>query len=290
MGKPIKNIGLIAKQYNEEFVRAAEGITEWFSKRGVGVHAEERFRGKVKGAASITREEMPGVVDLVVVLGGDGTMLYAARLVGGTDIPLMGINLGSLGFMAAVDTVEDVYPHLERIIKGEFETEERMMLSVTIERDGKSSSYDAFNDVIIKGSHARLVRMGVRIDKNYVTTYRADGLIVATPTGSTAYALSAAGPIVYPTIHSIIVVPICPFNLTNRPVIIPDWMNVEVSLVSEQRGVELTLDGQVEMGLEKGDVLDIKRSAKNVHLVKCGDKGYFDILRERLMWEGVTRK
>ncbi|MBI2399719.1 MAG: NAD(+)/NADH kinase, partial [Deltaproteobacteria bacterium] len=146
-------------------------------------------------------------------------------------------------------------------------------------------SHRVLNDAVIKGDNARLVRLETRINKEYVNTYRADGLIIATPTGSTAYSLSANGPILYPTIHSIIVAPICPFNLTNRPVVIPDWMTVDVTVSPDQHAVELILDGQVDMPLESGDVIKIRRAEESAYLIKYQGKSYFDILRERLMWE-----
>jgi NAD+ kinase len=220
------------------------------------------------------------------VLGGDGTMLLAARIVDGRKIPILGVNLGSLGFLTSI-SVDEIYKVLEKMLKDECpELEERMMLSVDVMRGGeKVASYKVFNDAVIKGTIARLVKLETRINREYVTTYRADGLIIATPSGSTAYSLSAAGPILYPTIHSIIVVPICPFNLTNRPVVIPDWMNVEVGLGEEQSRVELTIDGQIDIPLFGGDRVDIKRAETNVYLVKCEARSYFAILRERLMWE-----
>ena len=198
------------------------------------------------------------------------------------------VNMGGLGFLTAT-TVDEAYPLLERILKGDFVVEERMMLSVGLKRDGRAAStHKVLNDVVIKASDGRLVRLETRINREYVNTYRADGLIIATPTGSTAYSLSANGPILYPTIHSIRVAPICPFNLTNRPVVIPDWMTVDVTLIPDRMSVGLILDGQVDVGLEAGDVVEIRRAEASVYLVKYEGKSYFDILRERLMWEVKT--
>ncbi|MBI5809983.1 MAG: NAD(+)/NADH kinase [Deltaproteobacteria bacterium] len=146
------------------------------------------------------------------------------------------------------------------------------------------------NDAVIRGGAARLVRLETRINREYVTTYRADGLIIATPTGSTAYTLSAGGPILYPTIHSIIVAPICPFNLTNRPVVIPDWMTVEVTVTHEQKNIQLVLDGQVDIPIASGDTISVKRDEASAYLIKYEAKSYFDILRERLMWEVKIEK
>ncbi|MEK7828167.1 MAG: NAD(+)/NADH kinase, partial [Deltaproteobacteria bacterium] len=218
--------------------------------------------------------------------GGDWTMLFTARLIGEKKIPILGVNLGGLGFLTAI-TMEEIYPVLERVIRDDFETEERMMLNIEIHREGgRASKYTVLNDVVIKSQLARLISIEARIDKEYVTTYRADGIIVATPTGSTGYSLSAGGPILYPTIHSIIVAPICPFTLTNRSVVIPDWMTVEILLKADQGNVLLTMDGQVDLPLKGGDVVEVKRAEASTYLVKCPGKSYFDILRERLMWGG----
>ncbi|MBI5234540.1 MAG: NAD(+)/NADH kinase, partial [Deltaproteobacteria bacterium] len=203
----------------------------------------------------------------------------------GKGAPRLGVNLGGLGFLTVI-RVGEMYHMLERMLSGSFETEERMMLSVRlIRKKRRVSSWNVLNDAVIKGLSARLIRLETSINREHVTTYRADGLIVATPTGSTAYALSAHGPILYPTIHSIIVAPVCPFNLTNRPVVIPDWMSVEVTVRKTSVPVFLVLDGQMDIRLGDNDTVEIKRARQSVYLVKYEGKSYFDILRERLMWE-----
>ncbi len=282
----MKRIGIIAKLNKHEAVTLSKEIVKWLGGRGIEVYMDAELCARLGYSRSYSREEIPGLVELMLVLGGDGTMLYASRLIGNKKTPILGINLGRLGFLTAI-TTKEIYPVLERVIKDDFETEERMMLSIQIYRgDKKVSSYTALNDVVIKGTLGRLIHLEARINKEYVTTYRADGLIVSTPTGSTAYSLSAGGPILYPTIHSIIVAPICPFNLTNRPVVIPDWMTVEILIGTDQHDVLLTLDGQVDLPLNGGDVVEAKRSEYSMYLVKCPGKSYFDILRERLMWGG----
>lgn len=282
----MKKIGIVAKLSNPRAVEVSEGVAKWLAEKGVEVYGEKELSERVKLVETVSREDLPDKIDTLIVLGGDGTMLYAARIIGGKKIPILGVNLGSLGFLTS-NTVDEVYKVLEMMMKDErVPIEERMMLSVDVVRGGeKVASYTVLNDAVIKGTIARLVELEIRINEEYVTTYRADGLIVATPTGSTAYSLSAAGPILYPTIHSIIVAPICPFNLTNRPVVLPDWMKVEVGLTQEHARVELTLDGQIDIPLFGGDRVEIKRAETNVYLVKCEPRSYFDILRERLMWE-----
>ncbi|HLA50872.1 MAG TPA: NAD(+)/NADH kinase [Thermodesulfobacteriota bacterium] len=283
----MKKVGVIVKLNKPEVVRVSQDVIKWLLERGVEVYLDTELAGKLNYSKSYSRADIPGLVELMIVLGGDGTMLYTARLIGEKKVPILGVNLGSLGFLTAI-TMKEIYPVLERVIKDDFETEERMMLSVQIRRGEKVvSTYTVLNDVVIKGTLARLINLEARINKEYVTTYRADGLIISTPTGSTAYSLSAGGPILYPTIHSIILAPICPFTLTNRPVVIPDWMTVEILIKPEQQhDVLLTLDGQVDLPLTGGDIIEIKRSDACMYLVKCPGKSYFDILRERLMWGG----
>jgi len=282
----MNKIGIIAKLDKPEAIKVGQNIVEWLGKRKIELYLDAEFGNILGQGKGYSRDKLTSLVELIIVLGGDGTMLSVARTVGEKKIPILGINLGGLGFLTAIK-INEIYPVLEKVIKDDFETEERMMLSVQIHKDGKkTSTYSVLNDVVIKGTLARLINLDARINKEYVTTYRADGLIISTPTGSTAYSLSAGGPILYPTIHSIIVAPICPFTLTNRPVVIPDWMTVEVLIKPGQRDVLLTLDGQVDVQLGGGDIIEVKRSDACLYLVKCPGKSYFDILRERLMWGG----
>ncbi|MBE7415692.1 MAG: NAD(+)/NADH kinase [Deltaproteobacteria bacterium] len=218
----MKRLGLIVKVSNPEAIKLADRVADWAVERGGKVFTDEGLALMIKNAVAVPVKDLPTSVDLMVVLGGDGTMLHAARLIDGRKVPILGVNMGSLGFLTAI-TDKEVFPVLERIEREDFILEERMLLSVEHARGEKVlSTHKVLNDAVIKGESARLVRLETRINREYVNTYRADGLIVATPTGSTAYSLSANGPILYPTIHSIIVAPICPFNLPNRPVVIPD--------------------------------------------------------------------
>ncbi|WKZ33840.1 MAG: NAD(+)/NADH kinase [Thermodesulfobacteriota bacterium] len=286
----MKRLGLIVKVSNPEAIKLADRVADWVVDRGGKVFTDEGLALMIKNAVAVPVKDLPASIDMMVVLGGDGTMLHAARLIDGRRVPILGVNMGSLGFLTAI-TVKEVFPVLERIERDDFILEERMLLSVEHARDEKVlSTHKVLNDAVIKGESARLVRLETRMNREYVNTYRADGLIVATPTGSTAYSLSANGPILYPTIHSIIVAPICPFNLTNRPVVIPDWMTVDVTVSPEQSNIELILDGQVNLPLESGDMVNIRRAGESVYLVRYDGKSYFEILRERLMWEvGMVR-
>lgn len=285
----MKRIGLIVKSGSREAVETAASVAQWVNANGGTVYAGKGLEGAGLPSVEVT-DALTDKIDVLAVLGGDGTMLSAVRLLDGRRIPIFGVNLGGLGFLTAIRTTE-MFGLLERIMKDDFAVEERMMLEVRVRRAASViSSHKVLNDAVIKGTSARLIRLETRINLEYITTYRADGLIVATPTGSTAYSLSAAGPILYPTIHSIIVAPICPFNLTNRPVVIPDWMSVDVKVAPGQTGIQLILDGQVDVELEPGDAIEVKRSDASVWLVRYEGKSYFDILRERLMWEPKSER
>ncbi|MBI5642974.1 MAG: NAD(+)/NADH kinase [Deltaproteobacteria bacterium] len=281
----MKKIGLVIKASNPEAVKLGSEMARWALKTGGQVFVDSGIAPNIPDAIAVQPEDFPGSVEVLIVLGGDGTMIHAVRLLNGKKVPILGVNMGSLGFLTSI-TVKEVFPLLDRIMRDDFQTEERMLLSVAHTRQGETiSRFKVLNDAVIKGDNARLIRLETRINQEYVNTYRADGLIIATPTGSTAYSLSANGPILYPTIHSIIVAPICPFNLTNRPVVIPDWMTVDVTVSPDQSNVELILDGQVDVPLLTGDTVKIKRAEASVYLIKYEGKSYFDILRERLMWE-----
>ncbi len=280
----MKKIGFIVKKTNPQAIELGIKLAKHVKDRGIEPYADTDIATRTGFVNSADRETMSAHMDALVVLGGDGTMLYASRLVGGKKIPILGVNMGGLGFLTAV-TVEEAKESLDRMIEGKYEMEERMMLNVKIMRDNrKFAEYRVLNDAVIKGRKTRLVKMETRVDQRYMTTYRADGLIIATPTGSTAYALSAGGPILYPTLHSILVVPISPFNLSKRPIVLPGAVEIEVKMLTDNMEIELTLDGQVDMPMSTGDVVVINRAEESVWFVKSGEKSYFDVLRERLLW------
>ncbi|MBI5682812.1 MAG: NAD(+)/NADH kinase [Deltaproteobacteria bacterium] len=273
----MKKVGIVTKLNKPKAKLLSRDITGWLTAKGIEVFVDEE---SVKGTVA----EHINEIELMIVLGGDGTILHTVRIINGRKIPILGINLGSLGFLTEIPA-DEIYPVLEDVIKGRIETEERMMLSVNIRKnDGSSSEYTVLNDVVIRGTIARLINIETSINKGHVTTYRADGLIIATPTGSTAYSLSAGGPILHPTIHSIILSPICPFTLTNSPIVIPDWMVVEVKIKGHSSNILLTLDGQVDIQIDEGDTIEFKRADTCTYIIKSPTRSYFDILRTRLQW------
>ncbi len=281
----MKKIGIIAKNIPAA-QKAAKKLTAWLESRGkkVFVDTETAFAVKMPGRG---RAEIPALVEMLIVLGGDGTLLSAARHVADahTDVPIFGVNLGSLGFMAEV-SLDELYDNLEKAIAGKLETEDRMMLSASVIREGKRlARYRVLNDAVInKGALARMMELKVSVSDGHLTTLRADGLIVATPTGSTAYSLSAGGPIIHPTIHCFVVTPICPHTLSNRPIALPDTAVVTVCLTSQSEDVSLTLDGQIGFPLVPNDVVEIRKSRYKMKLIKHPAKSYYEILRTKLKW------
>lgn len=286
----VKNVGIIAKTQNPHTITLSKEVAQWLKDRGINAYMEKELAVLAKHDKCFDCHIEPEEVDFILALGGDGTMLFTVRLLQGKPIPIVGVNLGGLGFLTQLKK-ENMYMSLDDIIGGDVEIEDRMMLDVIIERDGKEiGSHKVLNDIVLKGELARLARFKTHINNEHMATYRADGLIIATPTGSTAYALSADGPILYPTIHSIIIVPICPFNLTNRPVVIPDWMGIEIYLDESQKNTQLTLDGYADIILESSDTVKIRRSKSIVRLFKVSKQSYFEVLRERFSWELGEKK
>ncbi len=223
----------------------------------------------------------------IVVLGGDGTFLSVARFLADRDIPLMGVKFGEVGFLA--ETLEEkLFPALDALMNGDYSVERRVRLRVTVEREGtQKKATDVLNDVVInKSALSRLAACNVYIDTTYLTTYRADGLIVGTPTGSTAYSLAAGGPVIHPAVPGIILTPICPFTLTNRPLIIPDSAVIEIRLTDTPTDIMLTFDGQEGVNVDAADRIHIKKSDNDLKMISMKDQNYFNVLKARLMWSG----
>ncbi len=287
----MKRIGIIAKRSNPEAVRLTRNLAEWLEGRKIEVFVEEGvenlFNPPLTHAAlkSVVREEMARQVDMIIVLGGDGTLLSVARVVGEREIPVLGVNLGGLGFLTEI-TLEELHPVLERILEGDYRADEREVLAVTVIRRGeKMADFTALNDAVInKGALARIIDLETTIDGQYLTTFKSDGLILSTPTGSTAYNLSAGGPIVYPSLRCIIITPICSHTLTNRPIVVPDSVVIRAVLKTEHEEVLLTLDGQTGFALQFEDVVEVRRGAARIFLVKSPHRDYFGLLREKLKW------
>jgi NAD+ kinase len=281
----MKRIGIICKPDRPEPPEILRDFVPWLRERKIEVYLEEEEIASFEGAQSIPRFEFPSSVDMVVVLGGDGTMLGTARLVAPAGVPVLGVNLGGLGFITEIYT-DEIFEAMEKIIRGECPTEERMMLSARLTREGEEiSRYTALNDIVInKGAMVRIVDLEVRVNKAFVTMFKSDGAIVATPTGSTAYSLSAGGPILYPTLQALVLTPISPHTLTNRPLVLPDDAEIEMTLKSHSDGVLLSLDGQVGYTLMSGDTIIVEKSPHVATLFRAGGRDHFDILRTKLKW------
>jgi NAD+ kinase len=281
----VRSVGICVKPGETGLAKLLEELETWLGERGIEVLAAPEAAASMRAAAH-PRSELAERSDLLVVLGGDGTLLAVARAVGARDVPILGVNLGSLGFLTETSR-EDLFPTLEALLEGQLAVEERMRFSVTVERgERRLGEYIALNDAVISNTAlSRMVHLDTRADGAPLTTYHADGLIVSTPTGSTAYSLSAGGPIVLPTLQAILLTPICAHTLTQRPLVLPDACRVEVR-VGETRGgrVHLTVDGQVGLDLEEGDAVTVCRSEHPARLLVAPDRSPFAGLRAKLRW------
>ncbi len=287
---PTKSVGIIYKHHHEPAKTEASNLEAWFEKRGIRVFLQEMTAEAAEKGGFEKDLVVPKDVDWIVVLGGDGTLLGAARQVGRHGAPILGVNLGGLGFLTCIP-LEKLYPVVETMVSGGLQVESRMMLETTVLREeSEVIRFQVLNDVVInKSTLARIIDLDVSINGVFVTTFRADGLIISTPTGSTAYNLSAGGPILYPTIETFVLTPICPFTLTNRPIIVPDSAVVGIELGREsEETVVLTFDGQVGFDLHHGDKVEIYKSNEKINLFKPPGQDHFRILRTKLMWGGAT--
>jgi NAD+ kinase len=282
-----EKIGIIARPRKSNLAAMAPSLLEWLAKRGIAaLYDEETAASLPAGArAGKTREEVAAGSQLLLVLGGDGTLLAAARVAAMHGIPILPINMGSLGFLTSF-TIEELYPALEDTLAGRYSVSERVMLKVDLEREGKIiDTQRVLNEAVInKGTLARMIDLELHIDQDFVCRYRADGLIVATPTGSTAYSLSAGGPIVHPAVESFVITPICPHTLTDRPVVVRDSSSIEMRLLAHTESVFLTLDGQKGIVLQATDFVRIVRAKETLRLIQPLKKSYFEILRDKLKW------
>ena len=280
----INTVGIISKPNIAHAPDIVCGLLEWLEERGIGYRCDEQTAQYAAITESYSREEVPRGSDLVIVLGGDGTLLSAARVVAGQDIPLFAVNLGRLGFLTSI-TVDELYPELERALRGEHRIAKRRMADCELLRKGKIiGTYSALNDIVInKSMLARMIDLDTYVDNHFVAAYKADGLIVATPTGSTAYSLSAGGPVIFPSVAAFCIRPICPHMLTNRPVIVPDSSVINI-LSHGDEGTFLTVDGQVGEPMSKGDCVICRSSSKAINLIRPPKMLFFDVLREKLKW------
>jgi len=261
-------------------------LLKWLEGRGVQALYDEETAGSLPGPTKgKTRQQVADASQLLLVLGGDGTLLAAAHLAAPRGIPILPINMGSLGFLTSF-TLDELYPALEDTLAGRFSMSERVMLQVELERGGKViENQRVLNEAVVnKGALARMIELELRIDGDFVCRYRADGLIVASPTGSTAYSLSAGGPIVHPGVESFIITPICAHMLSDRPLVVRDTSCVEMKLSGDTESVFLTLDGQRGIPLQATDLVRISRSKELLKLIQPPRKSYFEILRSKLKW------
>jgi NAD+ kinase len=279
-------IGIISRPRGSNLEVVVPPLLRWFSARGIRTLYDTETAGALHDSShGLTREEVAEQSQLLLVLGGDGTLLAAARVAAPLGIPMLPINMGSLGFLTSF-TIEEMYPALEQVLAGRFSCSERVMLHVELHRDAEIiEEQSVVNEAVInKGALARMIDLQLTIDGDFVCRYRADGLIVATPTGSTAYSLSAGGPIVHPGVESWIITPICPHTLSDRPVVVRDSSLIEVHLSGDTESVFLTLDGQTGIPMQAADVVRMRRASETLRLIQPAQKSYFEILRNKLKW------
>jgi len=287
----IKRIGLVLKPHQPEALETICELTQWLTARGIElVGGPEIERDRIQKATGcsvreVQSDKLAQEVDLVLVLGGDGTMIATARMIRDSDVPVLGVNFGGLGYLAEF-RIEELHSALEAILAENYRLDKRVMLSVELLRGQESITKNrVLNDVVInKSALARIIEIEAYFNQQFVNSFRADGLIVSTPTGSTAYNLSAGGPVIFPSMNAIVITPICPFTLSNRPIVVPDDADIELRLKTDKEDVALTLDGQVGFALQVEDRVMIKKSNTTFKLIQPANRNYFDVLRDKLRW------
>jgi NAD+ kinase len=281
----IKTVGILSKPGIAHASTLILELLAWLERHGISARYDAETAAYLGRGSGIARDDVPDGTQLMIVLGGDGTLLSAARAVRGREIPIFAVNLGGLGFLTAI-TIDQIFPELERALRGEQRVATRRMLGCEVVRAGATlAAYEALNDVVItKSSIARMIDLETHVDNHYVCTYKADGLIVTTPTGSTAYSLSAGGPIIFPAVAALCITPICPHMLTNRPVIVPDTSVIQVISLAANDDAYLTIDGQIGIPLKHEDRILCRSSSNSIHLIRPPKSLFFDVLREKLKW------
>lgn len=283
---PIHRVGIVARQNHPAAHARALELCRWLRAKGREVMVEDELEDEGLASGKLPPEALKDHIDLLVVLGGDGTLIHAALLLAGAPIPILGVNMGSLGFLTEIREHE-MFEALEPVLEGRYRLDERMKLEASLWRGEGPPIFQGqvLNDVVIsKGALARIADIDAHLGDTFVTTYKADGVIVSTPTGSTAYSLSAGGPILYPALEATVITPICPHTLTQRPLVVPPGIPIELRLTSDNGEVFLTLDGQRGMAMLPGDRVEIRQSAHRVLLVRSTALDYFSILRTKLRW------
>ena len=282
----IKKIGIVSKPKKAEIREIVPQLVEWLRDRGIEVSIDKETGSILESSEKcLTRNELPGKVDLLVVLGGDGTLLAAARALYRHEVPIFAVNLGDLGFLTVI-TQDELYPALEGVLSGNYRSERRVQIEGELVRaDEVLSTFRALNDVVLnKGAIARIQDFEVYADGEFISNYKSDGLIVSTPTGSTAYSLAAGGPVVSPSVEAFIVTPICAHTLTNRPLVLRDSANIEIVVKSQREAAYLTVDGQVGIATHSEDIIRVRKSDSYVELIQPPQRNYYEILRQKLKW------
>ncbi len=284
----MKKIGIVVKDQKDAIDKARE-LETWLKAKGIEVLIRQNIPAPITSRECLIENIPKAPLDLscIVVLGGDGTFLSAIRWIQDTGIPVLGVNLGGFGFLTEA-SVDRLFPVMEDIINDAFTTEERILLSAQVLREGEGiACQTVLNDVVVnKEALARIAHIRTYIDDDYLTTFHADGLIVATPTGSTAYSLSAGGPIIYPSLETIILTPICSFTLTNRSLILPDNVTIKIRLDERDSSVFLTFDGQVGLHVTYQDSIVIQKATHTIHMIRTPGLSYYDVLKAKLKWGG----
>jgi NAD+ kinase len=279
----IRTVGLVAKYQEPKAADVVRWLVPWLKQRGKRVLVENGM--KRAGGTSCTKKAMANKADLIISLGGDGTLLNIAPLVERPDVPILGVNLGGLGFITEV-AVNEIESIVTKTLAGDYEVEQRMTLKIRVQsKKRKSYQFRVLNDAVIaKGARSRIIDLETYVDGDYLCTYKADGLIISTPTGSTAYSLATGGPILEPTLGAIVLAPICPHTLTHRPIVVPGNATVLVTLRSFGDTVILIPDGQQGVSLNNGDKVEARDYGLPVSLIKVPSRSYYEILREKLKW------
>ena len=283
----IRTVGIISRPRRTDIARVVPPLLEWLHAHDARILCDLETAGCIDSLTGQPekREDLPKGSDLLIVLGGDGTLLSAAREAADYQVPILAVNLGSMGFLTTVPE-DELYAILDEIFSGQLRVSERVMLQAEVVRGGDIVRQQiALNDAVFnKGALARIIDLELRVNGEYVTSYKADGLILSTPTGSTAYSLAAGGPIVHPRVEAFVVTPICPHTLTNRPLVVPDTVRIEVQFPTVQEPVFLTMDGQVGIEIQQGDRVVVRKAPKKLRLVRPAKKAYYQILRSKLKW------
>lgn len=287
----VKRIGIVLKPHQKDALTTLCELAKWLDERhielvgGPDIERERIHHETGCRVPQVEDEKLSSSVDLILVLGGDGTMIATARMMGDYEVPVLGVNYGGLGYLAEF-RIEELFSALEAILDSNYRLDKRVMLAVELMRgDEQVITNRVLNDVVInKSALARIIEIEAYLNQQFVNSFRADGLIISTPTGSTAYNLSAGGPVIFPSMNAVVITPICPFTLSNRPIVVPDDAVIELHLRTDNEEVALTLDGQVGFPLKVEDRVLIRKSKATFNLVQPMNRNYFDVLRDKLRW------